>query len=66
VINPDIQLTGNPFPALIDALKNPRVGVAAPLNRALAGLVDEVAGSPSRAAWFASRPDRLASALGLA
>jgi N-acetylglucosaminyl-diphospho-decaprenol L-rhamnosyltransferase len=31
VINPDIQLTGNPFPALIDALKNPRVGVAAPL-----------------------------------
>ncbi len=43
-----------------------RAGVAAPLNRALAGLVDEVAGNPARAAWFAGRPDRLAATLGLA
>lgn len=31
VINPDIQLQGNPFPALIKALKNQKVGVVAPL-----------------------------------
>lgn len=31
VINPDIQLTGNPFPVLIKALNDPQVGVAAPL-----------------------------------
>jgi N-acetylglucosaminyl-diphospho-decaprenol L-rhamnosyltransferase len=31
VINPDIQLTDNPFPELIKALNNPRVGIAAPL-----------------------------------
>jgi 2-dehydropantoate 2-reductase len=43
-----------------------RAGVAAPINRALAGLVDEVAGDPARAAWFAGRTDRLASAVGLA
>jgi N-acetylglucosaminyl-diphospho-decaprenol L-rhamnosyltransferase len=31
VINPDIQLQDNPFPALIKALKDPQVGVVAPL-----------------------------------
>lgn len=30
VINPDIQLPENPFPALIKALNNPQIGVAAP------------------------------------
>jgi 2-dehydropantoate 2-reductase len=43
-----------------------RSGVAAPVNRALATLVDEVAADPLRAAWFAGRPDRLATAVGIA
>ena len=32
VINPDIQLSENPFPALIETLNNPQVGVVAPLT----------------------------------
>lgn len=43
-----------------------RTGVPAPVNRALATLVDEVAGDPARAAWFTGRPGRLAEAVGLA
>lgn len=31
VINPDIRLQGNPFPALIEALDDPQIGVIAPL-----------------------------------
>ncbi|MDZ4730666.1 MAG: glycosyltransferase [Xanthomonadales bacterium] len=31
VLNPDIRLLNNPFPALTEALGNPRVGVVAPL-----------------------------------
>jgi 2-dehydropantoate 2-reductase len=40
-----------------------RLGVAAPVNAALAGLVEEVAADPERAAWFAGRPDRLRAAV---
>jgi 2-dehydropantoate 2-reductase len=43
-----------------------RSGSPAPVNRALAGLVDEVAADPARAAWFAGRTDRLAAAVGIA
>ena len=43
-----------------------RLGVPAPVNRALAALVDEVAADPSRRAWFRGRPDRLAATLGAA
>ena len=43
-----------------------RAGVPASVNRALATLVDEVAGDPARAAWFTGRTDRLAEAVGLA
>lgn len=39
-------------------------GVPTPVNAGLAALVDEVAGDPARAAWFAGRPDRLVEALG--
>jgi hypothetical protein len=35
------------------------LGVATPVNAALARLVDEVAASPERRAWFRGRPDRL-------
>jgi 2-dehydropantoate 2-reductase len=40
-----------------------RAGVPTPVNAGLAALVDEVAGDPERAAWFAGRPDRLVAAL---
>ena len=40
-----------------------RLGVPAPVNAALAALVDEVAADPERAAWFAGRPDRLREAV---
>lgn len=36
-----------------------QLGVAAPVNAALARLVDEVASDPERRAWFRGRPDRL-------
>jgi len=39
ILNPDIRLTGDPFPELMDELKNPSVGAVAPLilgpNRAI-------------------------------
>lgn len=38
-------------------------GVPTPVNAALAGLVEEVAADPERAAFFAGRPDRLADAV---
>jgi len=31
ILNPDIQLTADPFPALLEELKNPSVGAVAPL-----------------------------------
>jgi N-acetylglucosaminyl-diphospho-decaprenol L-rhamnosyltransferase len=31
VLNPDIQLTGNPFPALLECLQNDAIALAAPL-----------------------------------
>jgi 2-dehydropantoate 2-reductase len=40
-----------------------RTGVPTPVNAGLTALVDEVAGDPDRAAWFAGRPDRLVEAL---
>lgn len=40
-----------------------RLGVVAPVNAALAMLVDECASDPRRAAWFAGRTDRLAAAI---
>ncbi|MGZ6269139.1 MAG: ketopantoate reductase family protein [Candidatus Limnocylindrales bacterium] len=39
-------------------------GVATPVNAGLAQLLDEVAGSADRRAWFRERPDRLLAALG--
>ena len=38
-------------------------GVPTPVNAALAGIVEEVAADPGRAAWFAGEPDRLAEAV---
>src|SRR5258706_198685 len=39
ILNPDIRLTGDPFPELMDELKNPSLGAVAPLilgpNRAI-------------------------------
>jgi 2-dehydropantoate 2-reductase len=40
------------------------IGVATPVNAALARLVDEAAADPSRRDWFRGRPDRLLEALG--
>jgi 2-dehydropantoate 2-reductase len=40
-----------------------RRGVSAPVNAALARLVESVASDPERAAWFAGRPDRLLAAV---
>lgn len=39
------------------------LGLAAPVNRRLATLVEEVIGDPERRAWFRGRPDRLLAAL---
>jgi 2-dehydropantoate 2-reductase len=40
------------------------LGVATPVNTALASLVGEAATDPERRAWFRHRPDRLLEALG--
>jgi 2-dehydropantoate 2-reductase len=40
-----------------------RLGLAAPVNRALTELVDEVVADPARRAWFKGRPDRLVEAV---
>jgi 2-dehydropantoate 2-reductase len=39
------------------------VGLAAPVNRRLAALVEEVVADPAKRAWFRGRPDRLLAAL---
>ncbi len=39
------------------------LGLAAPVNRRLAGLVEEIVASPARRSWFRGRPDRLVAAL---
>src|SRR5690606_28411431 len=31
VMNPDLRLTGNPFPALLDCMNDPQVGLVAPM-----------------------------------
>lgn len=41
VLNPDIRLESDPFPALVDCLSDPRLGVAAPLIRDPAGSVED-------------------------
>jgi 2-dehydropantoate 2-reductase len=38
-------------------------GVPTPVNAALAGIVEQVAGDPERAAWFKGEPGRLAEAV---
>jgi len=43
VMNPDIRLNGNPFPALLTCLDNPDVGVAAPLVLGVQGEVEDSA-----------------------
>lgn len=43
VVNPDVRLRGNPFPALIAAASAPDVGVAGPLVRSPAGGVEDSA-----------------------
>ena len=40
-----------------------RLGLAAPVNRTLTELVDEVVADPARRAWFKGRPDRLVEAV---
>jgi 2-dehydropantoate 2-reductase len=40
------------------------LGVATPVNTALASLVEQAATDPERSAWFRHRPDRLLEALG--
>lgn len=41
VLNPDVQLCGNPFPALLGALRSDSGGVVAPLVKNLAGSVED-------------------------
>ena len=43
ILNPDIRLTGNPFPALIRALDDPAIGIVAPLILNPAGKVEDSA-----------------------
>jgi N-acetylglucosaminyl-diphospho-decaprenol L-rhamnosyltransferase len=43
VVNPDIRLVDNPFPALITYLKDPSVGVVAPLVRGADGAPEDSA-----------------------
>lgn len=40
VLNPDIRLTADPFPALLDALEDPSLGVAGPLVRGESGQIE--------------------------
>lgn len=41
VLNPDIRLERDPFPALIDCLSDPRTGVVAPVIRNPAGQIED-------------------------
>jgi GT2 family glycosyltransferase len=41
VVNPDIRMKTNPFPALLECLKQPGVGVAAPMVRSAAGALED-------------------------
>jgi hypothetical protein len=43
VANPDIRLAADPFPALLDSLRDERVGVAGPLVRSPAGAAEDSA-----------------------
>lgn len=43
VLNPDIRMSSDPFPALLDCLRDPEVGVAAPVIRNPAGAVEDSA-----------------------
>jgi N-acetylglucosaminyl-diphospho-decaprenol L-rhamnosyltransferase len=43
VANPDIRLAADPFPALLDSLRDERIGVAGPLVRNPAGAVEDSA-----------------------
>jgi N-acetylglucosaminyl-diphospho-decaprenol L-rhamnosyltransferase len=43
VVNPDIRLVGNPFPALLEALEDKRVAIAAPLVTDAQGRVEDSA-----------------------
>lgn len=43
VVNPDIRIRANPFPALLEALRDPRVAVAAPVVRNPAGEIEDSA-----------------------
>jgi hypothetical protein len=41
VLNPDIRLRSDPFPALVNRLDDPRVGLVAPLVRSPAGAIED-------------------------
>lgn len=43
VLNPDIRLNSNPFPALLEALEDPSIGVVAPLVLGESGKVEDSA-----------------------
>lgn len=43
VLNPDIRVTSDPFPALLECLRDPEVGVAAPVIRSSGGAVEDSA-----------------------
>ncbi|SRR5713101_1349942 len=43
VMNPDIRLEGDPFPALLACLEDPRAGIVAPLIRNPAGAIEDSA-----------------------
>ncbi len=43
VLNPDIRLTGNPFPALLDVLRDEQVGVCAPVTVTANGAIEDSA-----------------------
>jgi len=43
VANPDIRLAANPFPALLDSLRDERIAVAGPLVRSPAGALEDSA-----------------------
>lgn len=60
VINPDLRMPTDPFPALLDALKQPDVGVVAPLVRSPSGEVEDNARN------FPRFHDLVAKALGAA
>jgi N-acetylglucosaminyl-diphospho-decaprenol L-rhamnosyltransferase len=43
VVNPDVRLTANPFPALLEILQNKRVGIAAPVVLDATGQIEDSA-----------------------